>query len=232
MNCSLPLRAILAVGALAVGAADLAPGSLVAPELDSFLLPTEPANRIFRPAPASAAPPIRRFESVSELHADYSRDFASRPGFGVSRLQFLPPEDFLTLENERYRVRTPDLLGLEGLPTAYVSGHGAVTVSDLSRKEGRSLLRKRELDDFELQAVPKLRAGKDLVLAMEELLVSSGTTTNRVPGIRVVGALRATTQCVACHQVPEGSLLGALSFTLVPAETQEPKLVSHVSVRP
>ena len=36
--------------------------------------------------------------------------------------------------------------------------------------------------------------------------------------IRMLGALRASKQCVQCHQVPRGELLGAFSYELVRAE--------------
>lgn len=225
MNRVQLLHAILALTANAVYAADAISDG------PTFTFPLEVPDGIVRSAPAFR-PPIRRYGSVTELHAVYTRDFASRPGFGVSRLPYLPPQNFLTMEGKQYRVGTPDLLGLEGLPTAYVSGHQALSFEDLSKKEARSLLTKRVLNEFELQAVPKLRAGKDLIQAPEELLVNTGTNTNRVPGIRVVGALRATTQCVACHQVSEGVLLGALSYLLVPAEPEAPVVAWHGLVRP
>ena len=225
MNRFFPLRVLLALAAITVLAAD-APSE----GLTSFF-PWEALDGIVRSDPA-LRPPIRWYRSATELHAKYSQDFASRPGFGVSRLPFLPPEDYLTLEGKRYRVRTPDLLGLEGPSIAYVSGQRALSFEDLSKNEARSLLTKRILNEFELQAVPKLRAGKDLVQAPKELLVGAETSTNRVSGIRVVGALRATTQCVACHQVSEGTVLGALSYILVPAEPEEPVVAWSGSVRP
>lgn len=231
MNCRTIFPTMVAFVAVAVSAADVTPGRVAVPQEDSFQTLESPKS-IFPSSAASPAPPLRQFNSVSKLHAQYARDFAERPGLGVSRIPYLPPQTILNLAGKQYRVRTPDLLGLEGPPAAYRSGHRALSFQDLSQKEARSLLTKRELNEFEVQAVPKLRAGKDLVQAGEEVLVSAGTSTNRIPGIRVVGALRATTQCVACHQTSEGTVLGALSYILVPAEPAEAVLAWNGRERP
>ncbi len=61
----------------------------------------------------------------------------------------------------------------------------------------------RRLDDFELAALPRLLQGET---------THSAATPNR---IRMLGALRASTQCLECHSVREGDLLGALSYELV-----------------
>lgn len=63
----------------------------------------------------------------------------------------------------------------------------------------------RPLDPFERQAIQQLRADKDLVVDAQPARV------------RMVGSLRATNDCRACHQVPRGTLLGAFTYELLPA---------------
>ena len=61
----------------------------------------------------------------------------------------------------------------------------------------------RKFDEFEFSALGKLFKGDDVVLA---------ATANR---IRMLGALRATPDCLECHSVKNGDLLGALSYELL-----------------
>jgi hypothetical protein len=60
----------------------------------------------------------------------------------------------------------------------------------------------RKLDKFETAALEQLRAGEDLQTQAE---------TNT---IHMMGSLRAAKQCVECHQVKRGDLLGAFSYEL------------------
>ena len=39
--------------------------------------------------------------------------------------------------------------------------------------------------------------------------------------IRLLGSLRAGSDCLQCHDVQRGELLGCLSYELVPVENQE-----------
>lgn len=67
----------------------------------------------------------------------------------------------------------------------------------------------RNLDPFEEAGLNALRSGEDLFVA------EKGET------VRMFGALRATKQCLLCHDANRGDLLGALSYTLRP-QTPEP----------
>ena len=60
----------------------------------------------------------------------------------------------------------------------------------------------RELDAFEAEALPKLRAGETLIVQ---------ESANR---IQMLGAVRAGQTCSKCHQVPKLTLLGAFSYEL------------------
>ncbi len=70
----------------------------------------------------------------------------------------------------------------------------------VTRLELVSLL--RPLSEFEGRGLGALRAGED---------VMTEATTNH---IRMLGALRASAQCLDCHQVRRGDLLGAFSYDL------------------
>lgn len=60
----------------------------------------------------------------------------------------------------------------------------------------------RPLDRFEAEALEQLRRSEDVV-------VESG-----VNKIRLIGSLRAGKDCLDCHSVQRGKLLGAFSYDL------------------
>jgi hypothetical protein len=60
----------------------------------------------------------------------------------------------------------------------------------------------RPLDSFESQALGALRQGEDMQ-------VQSGPDN-----IRMLGAIRALKQCLQCHSVERGEMLGAFSYDL------------------
>ena len=79
-----------------------------------------------------------------------------------------------------------------------------VYVSDsLPRMDKVAEYEVRPLNGFEAAALRSLEAGEDVV--------SDSTNTNR---IRMFGAIRAAKQCLKCHSVERGELLGAFSYDL------------------
>ena len=60
----------------------------------------------------------------------------------------------------------------------------------------------RPLDRFERFGLGTLRQGQDLFIATES------------DGLRMIGAVRSTSQCVVCHDCQRGDLLGAFTYTL------------------
>lgn len=60
----------------------------------------------------------------------------------------------------------------------------------------------RPLDDFESNALQKIRTGEFIV------------TEPADPNLRMVGAIRAGETCIECHAVKAGELLGAFSYVL------------------
>jgi hypothetical protein len=80
----------------------------------------------------------------------------------------------------------------------------AVYVSDrLPRMQDLGKAPRRALSDFEAKGLKKLQAGEDLV---------TEASTNR---IHMLGALRASKQCLQCHDVQRGALLGSFSYELL-----------------
>ena len=60
----------------------------------------------------------------------------------------------------------------------------------------------RHLDPFETLGLYALREGRELYVEQTQ------------SEIRMLGAVRATQQCLACHEAQEADLLGAFSYRL------------------
>ena len=60
----------------------------------------------------------------------------------------------------------------------------------------------RPLDKFESLGLFTVQQGDDLFISRDG------------EGVRMLGAIRSTKQCVACHGGERGDLLGAFSYTL------------------
>ena len=97
-------------------------------------------------------------------------------------------------------------------PRVYLSEH-------LPRMDELRNAETRPADEFEQQALQQLRNGEDIVVDQQ------------LNTIRMVGAVRATKQCLDCHSVRRGELLGAFSYLLdrkqpIPPPKVESKPVS------
>ena len=65
----------------------------------------------------------------------------------------------------------------------------------------------RPLDGFEREALAKLRRGEDLIVQ------------EAPQQMRMLGSIRAVHQCLDCHSVQRGELLGAFSYRLASDES-------------
>jgi hypothetical protein len=103
----------------------------------------------------------------------------------------------LTEPGTRWAVRTLDLVSLllHEEPVAYVSEH--LPAMDEARDAPT-----RPLDRFEGFGLAALRAGTDLFVGEDG------------DGLRMLGGIRSTAQCITCHGCRRGDLLGAFSYTL------------------
>lgn len=170
-----------------------------------------------QPPPAPAVPP-----ELEKMHAEELHHFATSPGFGRGRMDYLPRWSAVTLAGKRYQVVRPDLIALETKPVAYLPfGDESVSMATLTNKAAKVYLRTRPITAEESRAILELRGGKDIVHEAGLLKVQpiEAKSPAEVPVVRVVGAMRATAGCAKCHEVPQGTLLGAFSYTLVPADT-------------
>jgi hypothetical protein len=103
---------------------------------------------------------------------------------------------------KNWAVTRLELIGLlkYDRPKAYVTEH-------LPRLDELGEAATRDLDDFESAALPRLRTYEDLVI------------DEQPRRIRLLGSLRAGVDCLQCHDVQRGELLGCLSYELLPVET-------------
>lgn len=97
----------------------------------------------------------------------------------------------------RWSVARVELVGLvvHEQPVVYAS-------DQLPRMDGVAKMTTRPLDSFELQGLESLRRGEDLYYGGANTLG------------RMIGSIRAVTQCLPCHGGNRGDLLGAFSYGL------------------
>lgn len=158
-------------------------------------------------APQSTYSPSPVADGLRALHADSALDFLNPAGFGYFRdrryVLGFQPHGFSDVPGpaKPWRVARVELVSLLLLPepAVYVSPR----LPAMQELRGAPT---RPLDGVEAAALARLRKGEGLVVA------SSGG------GLRMLGALRRTKQCVDCHGGERGDLLGAFSYALRPAD--------------
>jgi hypothetical protein len=160
------------------------------------LLSTEAASMVHELGQAS-------FLSAASFGYAKSRDGVA--GFRPHEFRFSPVAnlnpnnaDGKEKNKERWVLRRLELVSLlkHEKPVVYVS-------QELPRMENLRRAPTRPLGDFEEKALKNLQGGQDLV---------TEATVNR---IRMLGALRASRQCLQCHNVQHGQLLGSFSYELL-----------------
>lgn len=137
---------------------------------------------------------INDFVDVERL--GYIEDASHVVGFEPHQFHRMPKID---TEWQVVRLELISLLRHEE-PVAYVSDH-------LPSMEELKDVPVRALDSFERSALETLRSDEDVV-------IDGGT--NR---IRMVGSLRAAWDCLQCHSVERGELLGAFSYDIRRVQT-------------
>jgi hypothetical protein len=143
-------------------------------------------------------------------HTNGLADFINKEGFGHVRdrehvagfqpHQFRQRVFFGSNPESRWLVRRLELVSLLKFeePAVYLSDH----LPRMDRLGDGATT--RPLNSFESGALESLRHGEDLVTSPDGRLC------------RVLGSIRATRQCLACHTVKRGELLGAFSYVLQP----------------
>lgn len=147
---------------------------------------------------------------VESLHEVSRFDFLDTEGFGAVLAPRTQVAGFIEhafhhhpLEHAKGRPKwSIDRLELVSLlkfdePRVYVLDH-LPRMDQLSSDTAPT----RELNEFEAQALAKLRADEDLVVQSEGA------------EYQMLGSLRAARQCLDCHNVQRGELLGAFSYRL------------------
>lgn len=141
-------------------------------------------------------------KSIDQVAGFTSHGFLSRWLTVFPRMMGVTPGRAELPPDELQRRKTWKLVRLEltsllkhDKPRVYIS-------ENLPRMEDLASLKTRELSKFETDALAKLHVGEQTIVA---------ATTNR---IEMFGALRASSDCRQCHQVPLGTVLGAFSYEL------------------
>jgi hypothetical protein len=141
--------------------------------------------------------------AIGQLHDDGVIDFLNPRGFGyvkdrrhVAGFQRHAMTK-VPAAKSAWAVAHLDLVGLvvHEKPVVYVS-------ASLPRMEELGVIPTRPPDEFEAAGLEALRKG--------EYLYARGTADK----VRMIGAIRATRQCVECHGGARGDLLGAFSYGL------------------
>ena len=97
-------------------------------------------------------------------------------------------------------------------PAVYVS-------KNLPNMQELAAVPTRQPNSFELAALDRLSSGEDLVVHSE------GSE------IQMVGSIRAALQCLECHQLPRGTLLGAFTYRLSPVSNEEAEGLQRIVLR-
>jgi hypothetical protein len=156
---------------------------------------------------ASSGIALPREENLWALHPGSVLALVNPKGFGYVKdrehvrgfqaHQFHSMPSFPESSQARWLIQKIELVSLltHEEPVVYLSDH-------LPRMDELRAAPTRKLTDFEKLALETLKGGGDLKVQ---------SSANR---IQVLGSIRAVTQCMKCHDVERGELLGAFSYYL------------------
>ncbi len=159
-------------------------------------------------SPADLAPAPLQVASEPDLlaaHDDNTLDFLNPVDFGYIRdrdhVAGFRPHQFHDNPKapECWRVNRLELVGIlkHDEPVVYLS-------ANFPRMDELREAPARPLDGFERESLAKLRRGEDLIVQ------------ETPQQMRMLGSIRALHQCLDCHGVQRGELLGAFSYQLSP----------------
>lgn len=161
----------------------------------------------FAAEPVLPEPP--KWTSLMAMHADYIDAFVHSDGFGMRRISpmmQLMQSGELRLDNQRLYVEDVQMIGIAKHAPPVVHQGGMLKFQH--GEQGPELLPEvgqRLLNTQEVEAVRRLQAGERIV------------SLSAAGGASAVGPIRATADCLRCHQgKKEGDLLGAFVYTLRP----------------
>jgi Protein of unknown function (DUF3365) len=138
------------------------------------------------------------WSTTDEMHRYHVDKFIATPGMGSGRmagmLMQIDPQQRLLLSDGSLTINTLELIGIAKHESAVVFTRIA---------HGPEEAETRKLTAFEQHALTELMSGKEIVSSEND-----GSTL-------VVGAIRARTSCLSCHNTSKvGDLLGAFRYEL------------------
>lgn len=150
--------------------------------------------------------PAPSVDDMEYMHRESNYQFLDQERFGYiaerGRVAGFEPHHIgqvpeLFDDNQNWQVTRLELISLlrHKEPVAYVSDY----LPDMEELQG---VPTRKLTAFESSAIEKLRTEEDVV-------IDEGANQ-----IRMVGSLRAAKDCMSCHSVSRGVLLGAFSYDI------------------
>ena len=83
--------------------------------------------------------------------------------------------------------------------------------ADFTNPDSRKQIVTRPLTAFETNAVAQLKAGTNIVTAIEPARILAGGTP-KPEQLLVLAPIHAKADCAKCHKCEEGKLLGAFSY--------------------
>lgn len=165
-------------------------------------------------------PPVENNIDLAKIHDESRRDFNHEKTPPPPNVRFVGDAILLKdalqkLKHKDWDIKTLDLVGL------VKHEHAVVYLSEkLPQMKELKDTPTRLLDFFEIAGLEELAKGENLFIREKE-----GT-------IRMLGALRASRECIRCHRGDEGALLGAFSYTLRPAQYRNPLSGRNTSTVP
>jgi hypothetical protein len=190
--------------------------------ITAMLAATFVAHRLLQPPGSKfVIPTPRRWSSPVAMHEYFIERFVESDGFGSERMAStltVSSEQQLRLNGQTYQITSIELISLNSgaalrsrvraaparfptsaapttRPFAYIQPFN-VTKAHLQESD------RRPLREQELGAIDKLAAGNETVF------------NERSTPPLLLGAVRASSQCLKCHEGPAGRMLGAFSYSL------------------
>lgn len=171
------------------------------------------------------------WNSFEEMHKVYTQAFVDSEGFGMSRILTFdePGRKSLFVNGVPHRVAGMELIGLmQQQPVAYISNWMNITRNQLNVYE------QRNLTEAELAAMTCLQQGGPHVWLppatgsthASDIRYDAESLHQQTVNARaidqehtekhgtLIAGLTATNSCVNCHDVPEGTLLGAFIYKM------------------
>lgn len=164
--------------------------------------------------------------NIELLHERAVAWFVSRPGVGISRIAGMAPvrdlpmlHQVIELQGAILGVKDVQLIGIakHDPPVAFVLEDAIVTKPakalgaelETPHKGILQAFKPRPLTGNEERAIEAMKADPD-----RDIVVAERGRDSRPAPVGVIGAIRAGTSCLECHEGRKGELLGAFSYSL------------------